>query len=751
VANEIRKRNRADAKALFRYSIQESINRIAGTFAAIADLPETTPDEVRAKEAAYAELRRGDDWERAKWACDLWTAAFFVPLTKDGGAVVPTTRHVWEAAGGRQPQGLVAGLIGKLAAAQPFFNWPVEFPEVFTGGGFDVMLGNPPWERIKLAEKEFFATRDRDIAEAPNKAARERLIKALSDPDASEEKRALAREWAAAKHSAECESKFLRESARYEAKMFWHFDHRWSSFEDGETVAPTDDQKAIPSFQVQPRYWISKTEATNRLADMSWNRPWLLACRNISDSRNERTFVASVLPFCGLGNSGSALFVDPKRLDMLPLLLANLNALVFDYVAKQKIPGTNINYFMIEQLPALAPDTYSSKDINFIKPRVVELTYTAEDLKPFAVEFGFAEMTPSWAPHRRERVRAELDAYYAYLYGLTRRELEYVLDPKAVMGEDYPSESFRVLEENELRKFHEYRTKRLVLEAWDRSVADGTFDPVRLREPQYIDRVADELTATRARLEQVEHDSKALLALASATPTPTLFVEGVTDAKILEAAWAVFFPSEPMPVKVIAAGGTKEMGSLAGKGKALREILGEQVVLVLADNDSAGRALIDDGHTRKGGLWRPLPSGIHWCLLKPTDAFAAAMKTHAVPAAYWPFTIEAAFSPALRRQALAAGAYKFSGDLQAELFENPDVARRLVSALPKLGPDDDAYWYLMAPHPEAKDAFAAWVTYPKRRIEENYAGFEEIVRGLRAVLAPRSNNSEATTRARGAA
>jgi hypothetical protein len=74
VANEIKKRNRADAKALFRHSIQDSIDLLAGAFAAIADLPETAPDEVRTKEAAYGGLRRGDEWERAKWACDLWTA-----------------------------------------------------------------------------------------------------------------------------------------------------------------------------------------------------------------------------------------------------------------------------------------------------------------------------------------------------------------------------------------------------------------------------------------------------------------------------------------------------------------------------------------------------------------------------------------------------------------------------------------------------------------------------------------------------
>jgi hypothetical protein len=244
-------------------------------------------------------------------------------------------------------------------------------------------------------------------------------------------------------------------------------------------------------------------------------------------------------------------------------------------------------------------------------PRVLELTYTAEDMRPFAQDLGYDGPPFRWDPERRALLRAELDAYYAYLYGLTRRELEYILDPSAVMGEDYPSETFRVLKEDEVKEFGEYRTQRLVLEAWDRFVADGAFDPARLREPQYIDRVAQELTATRARLEQVKQDSKALLNLARATPKPTLFVEGATDATIVEAAWTVFFPNEPMPVKVIAAGGTKEMGSLAGKGRALREVLGEQAVLVLADNDSAGRQLTEDGHIRKrcGGKRRPPGSG----------------------------------------------------------------------------------------------------------------------------------------------
>jgi len=57
----------------------------------------------------------------------------------------------------------------------------------------------------------------------------------------------------------------------------------------------------------------------------------------------------------------------------------------------------------------------------------------------------------------RVQLRAELDAYYARLYGLTRDELRYILDPKEVHGEDFPGETFRVLKEKEVKQFGEYR------------------------------------------------------------------------------------------------------------------------------------------------------------------------------------------------------------------------------------------------------------------------------------------------------
>jgi hypothetical protein len=98
----------------------------------------------------------------------------------------------------------------------------------------------------------------------------------------------------------------------------------------------------------------------------------------------------------------------------------------------------------------------------------LELTYTAHDLQPWAADLGYDGPPFPWNPDRRAILRAELDAKYAKLYGLTRDELRYILDPADVMGEDYPSETFRVLKNNEIKQFGEYRTQRLVLAAWDK-------------------------------------------------------------------------------------------------------------------------------------------------------------------------------------------------------------------------------------------------------------------------------------------
>ena len=150
------------------------------------------------------------------------------------------------------------------------------------------------------------------------------------------------------------------------------------------------------------------------------------------------------------------------------LLLANLNSLVLDYACAQKIGGTDIRKHNFSQLPILGPSSYSDADLTFIVPRALELTYTNPSMAPFAHDLGYDGPPFAWDEDRRAQVRAELDAWYARAYGLTRDELRYILDPADVKGEDYPSETFRVLKNNEVKRYGEYRTRRLVLEAWDR-------------------------------------------------------------------------------------------------------------------------------------------------------------------------------------------------------------------------------------------------------------------------------------------
>lgn len=138
-----------------------------------------------------------------------------------------------------------------------------------------------------------------------------------------------------------------------------------------------------------------------------------------------------------------------------------------------------------KQFPVLPPDRYTEADLAYIVPRVLELTYTAHDLAGWAQDLGHDGPPFAFDPIRRATLRAELDAYYAHLYDLTRDELLYILDAADVMGEDYPSETFRVLKNKELREFGEYRTQRLVLAAWD---ALQTQPPVAISAPQPVRR-----------------------------------------------------------------------------------------------------------------------------------------------------------------------------------------------------------------------------------------------------------------------
>ncbi len=189
------------------------IKPLALDFSGFRDLPEDTVEAIGAKAARFEELRAGQTFIRAKAASDLYVAAFLLP--KIGGApsgpstrTIPTTEELWLALnqGKIQPSMAEAPKAAHHARA---FHWPLEFPDIMQRDGFDVVLGNPPWERIKLQEKEFFASRLPDIANAKGKAEREKQIKALEAAAPGTQERSLFEEFTIAKHEAEASSEFV--------------------------------------------------------------------------------------------------------------------------------------------------------------------------------------------------------------------------------------------------------------------------------------------------------------------------------------------------------------------------------------------------------------------------------------------------------------------------------------------------------------------------------------------------------------
>ncbi len=255
----------------------------------------------------------------------------------------------------------------------------------------------------------------------------------------------------------------------YESKLIHQFNHRYATFsgvDDYQTSEGNASELSLfdlqnPNKFVEGRYWLNEALLIQRFPGK-----WFLVFRDVTNASNERTVIGTIIPGRPCGHS--LVLLDVSNSSQAVLLIAMMNSIVFDYIARQKTPGLHLNQWIWKQLPVLPSNDYTPADIDFITPRVLEMVYTAYDLKPFAEDMGYNGEPFRWDEGRRALLRAELDAYYARLYGLTRDELRYILDPQDVYGPDFPGETFRVLKEKEIKRFGEYRTRRLVLEAWDR-------------------------------------------------------------------------------------------------------------------------------------------------------------------------------------------------------------------------------------------------------------------------------------------
>jgi hypothetical protein len=718
IAKDFSNKNKDEIKGQARLRLSEkadspTLPRLAESLRIVRQLPEETVADIEAKRDRFEYATHDPRLQNIAHAADLYIAAFLTPKTsanaRNGGdSLIPTTGDVQTAMTAGTVYGPRLGAARDLASTARAFHWPLEFPDIINAGGFDAVLGNPPWERIKLQEQEFFASREAAVAEAPNAAARGKLIQQLKVASEGSRARALFLDFELAKRIAEASSQFARIQARdggrfpltgtgdvntyalfaelflclrsssgrgglltptgialdkttqpmfnylveshllvsirsfyevrqwfvatddrkpfclltmgynnagasfsfsiraiselanpersftlsaeeiaainpntktapvfrsrrdasltakiyrkipvlideayaisgnpwgisfttmfhmandsgafrtaiqlteagyesvgtdwilsvdhanqlrsedspaiqlparyvplYEAKMIHIFDSRWATF-DGDNDRDTDQaEKASPSFCSTPRYWVPEQSVIDRLHGKGWRHTWLFGWRDVVNPNVLRTMISAAFPLAGAGHK-LPLFLSDQNSELFCGLMANVASLVFDYVVRQKVGGSSLTYFYVKQLTVLPPEFYKQPEIEFIRDRVLELTYTSDSMTPFARDLGYEGPPFSWDEVRRALLRAELDAFYARAYGLTRDELRYILDPKAVLGEDYPSETFRVLQDKELKLYKEYRTQRLVLDAWDRTERGELHKPEPYQRP----------------------------------------------------------------------------------------------------------------------------------------------------------------------------------------------------------------------------------------------------------------------------
>ena len=665
------------------------MSRKLANFRAMA---EDSISEINTKAKKLVEIEESDLFVQITNASNLYISAFLMQKDHDPNICpiehkVPTTEDVWKAVGDRKVGSSLAKSL-TMAKNAGAFHWPVIFSDIMERGGFDVVIGNPPWEKIKLEEIQYFAASYPEIANAPNADARKRIIKRLRNSNSASERR-LYKNFVKAKRFSEAISEFVRvpkkqfgrfpysgrgdvntyllfaelflqlvsmngrggiisptgiatdatsapffswavsnnrlvslfdfenrmrifpdidirtkfslstfgknekrprfaffltdpsdilESERnftltakqiasinpntntapifrsqkdaklaakifsnvpvllnraqgqtgdpwgvrfvsmfhmandskyfrtkkdlegdeydfvgecwmkngnrfvplFEAKMMHQFDHRYG---DAKTLTRRPKNTPWPRFdktlsnlkdrETTPWYWVEESEFTNRKLRRTDKDYWIVF-RSITNATNERTVIASALPSVALSGKLPALTTEQSTAKDAALL-GCLNSLVVDYCARVKVGGTDLALHYVKQFPILPPCYFTESRLAFVVPRVVELTYTSYSLEPFARELGFALSPFDWDDIRRAELRADLDAFFARAYGLDREDLRYIIDPADVMGDDYPSETFRGLKRNEMKDFGEFRTERLVLAAWDRMESGGEF------------------------------------------------------------------------------------------------------------------------------------------------------------------------------------------------------------------------------------------------------------------------------------
>lgn len=220
----------------------------------------------------------------------------------------------------------------------------------------------------------------------------------------------------------------------YEGKSIQIFNHRYASIitpagsvsGQGQSVYSTPEELASPEFVTSPRYWVNSNEINGI------NHGYAIGFNDVCNTNNERSLIAAVIPQVAAGNT-LPILDELAALDCA-LLVGNLNSIPCDYIARNKIQSRHLNKYILEQLPIIDPSNFQKTKFGdktaaeVVQQLVLELTYTANDMAPFARDLGYVDGEEKvrspflWDEERRLKLRAKLDAVFFHLYGVTNRD-----------------------------------------------------------------------------------------------------------------------------------------------------------------------------------------------------------------------------------------------------------------------------------------------------------------------------------------
>jgi hypothetical protein len=272
----------------------------------------------------------------------------------------------------------------------------------------------------------------------------------------------------------------------YESKMFHQYNHRFASFE-GLPVGgrshmlpetPLNDLKN-PEYEAQPCYYIDRAKVIDALPK-NYPHKWMVAFRRITSSGLFRTTTFSILPFVGAGDSVTIVYLPNLNPFQICMFVGGMNSFISDFCVRQKLAGANLSNYVFRQIPIVLPTKFVEltpligKIDVWIKNSILELTYAAWDLQPFAQDCGYDGPPFKWDEERRFWLRAELDALYFHLYCIERDDVNYIM------------ETFPIVKRRDEEKYGSYRTKEAILDIYDemaRCKAEGREYQTRLDPP----------------------------------------------------------------------------------------------------------------------------------------------------------------------------------------------------------------------------------------------------------------------------